>query len=155
MDLSTALMQIHFPEDKPNLSKARYRIAFDEHFLLKLGFLRQRQDWINPDSRIYEVEDSWLADRTAQLPFELTGAQQKALAEIRQDLASGHPMNRLLQGDVGSGKTIVAALGMGIVVQNGAQAAFMAPTSILAEQHYASLKRLLASDAEEAYLHEK
>ena len=154
MDLSTALMQIHFPEDKPNLSKARYRIAFDEHFLLKLGFLRQRQDWINPDSRVYQVEDSWLADRTAQLPFELTGAQQKALAEIRQDLASGHPMNRLLQGDVGSGKTIVAALGMGIVVQNGAQAAFMAPTSILAEQHYASLKRLLASDAEEAYLHE-
>ena len=154
MDLSTALMQIHFPEDKPNLSKARYRIAFDEHFLLKLGFLRQRQDWINPDSRIYEVEDNWLADRTAQLPFELTGAQQKALAEIRQDLASGHPMNRLLQGDVGSGKTIVAALGMGIVVQNGAQAAFMAPTSILAEQHYTSLKRLLASDAEGSYLNE-
>ena len=154
MDLSTALMQIHFPEDKPSLSKARYRIAFDEHFLLKLGFLRQRQDWINPDSRIYEVEDNWLADRTAQLPFELTGAQQKALAEIRQDLASGHPMNRLLQGDVGSGKTIVAALGMGIVVQNGAQAAFMAPTSILAEQHYTSLKRLLASDAEGSYLNE-
>ncbi|MBG0786942.1 MAG: ATP-dependent DNA helicase RecG [Anaerolineaceae bacterium] len=154
MDLSTALMQIHFPEDKSNLSKARYRIAFDEHFLLKLGFLRQRQEWISPESRIYEVDDTWLAEQTTRLPFELTGAQQKALADIRQDLAAGHPMNRLLQGDVGSGKTIVAALGMGIVVQNGAQAAFMAPTSILAEQHYASLKRLLASDTEDAYIHE-
>ncbi len=154
MDLSTALMQIHFPEDKSTLSKARYRIAFDEHFLLKLGFLRQRQDWINPDSRVYQVDDSWLAAQATKLPFELTGAQQKALAEIRQDLASGHPMNRLLQGDVGSGKTIVAALGMGIVIQNGAQATFMAPTSILAEQHYASLKRLFTSDSEGAFLHE-
>ncbi len=104
MDLSTALMQIHFPEDKSNLSKARYRIAFDEHFLLKLGFLRQRQEWISPESRIYEVDDNWLVEQTTKLPFELTGAQQKALAEIRQDLAAGHPMNRLLQGDVGSGK---------------------------------------------------
>ena len=154
MDLSTALMQVHFPDDKSSLGKARYRIAFDEIFLLQLGVMRQRQDWVSLESRSYEVSDEWLAKQHAALPFELTGAQQKALADIRQDLSSGHPMNRLLQGDVGSGKTIVAALGMGIVVQNGAQAAFMAPTGILAEQHYASLKRLLASDGEEAFLHE-
>ncbi len=154
MDLSTALMQIHFPDDKSSLGKARYRIAFDEIFLLQLGVMRQRQDWVSLESRSYEVSDDWLAKRYASLPFELTGAQQKVLADIRQDLISGHPMNRLLQGDVGSGKTIVAALGMGIVVQNGAQAAFMAPTGILAEQHYASLKRLLASDDEDSFLHE-
>jgi ATP-dependent DNA helicase RecG len=154
MDLSTALMQIHFPEDKPNLSKARYRLAFDEIFLLQLGVMRQRQDWEKLESRTYAVTDEWLTRQYAQLPFQLTGAQQKALADIRQDLTSGHPMNRLLQGDVGSGKTIVAALGMGIVIENGSQAAFMAPTSILAEQHYASLKRLLVSEAEDAFLHD-
>jgi ATP-dependent DNA helicase RecG len=154
MDLSTALMQIHFPEDKPNLGKARYRLAFDEIFLLQLGVMRQRQDWEKLESRTYAVADEWLTKQYEQLPFQLTGAQQKALADIRKDLTSGHPMNRLLQGDVGSGKTIVAALGMGIVIENGSQAAFMAPTSILAEQHYASLKRLLVSEAEDAFLHE-
>ena len=154
MDLSTALMQAHFPDDKSNLGKARYRIAFDEIFLLQLGVLRQRHDWVSLPGRVYEVSDEWVARQYEKLPFELTGAQQNALADIRQDLTSGHPMNRLLQGDVGSGKTIVAALGMGIVVQNGAQTAFMAPTSILAEQHYASLKRLLAAEGEDAFLHE-
>jgi ATP-dependent DNA helicase RecG len=154
MDLSTALMQIHFPDDKPSLTKARYRIAFDEIFLLQLGVLRQRHDWVSLTSRTYEVDEDWLVQRFEKLPFKLTDAQLHALADIRKDLASGHPMNRLLQGDVGSGKTIVAALGMGMVVKNGAQVAIMAPTSILAEQHYASLKRLLISEDDNAFIQE-
>jgi ATP-dependent DNA helicase RecG len=145
MDLSTALMEIHFPENKSNLKKARHRLAFDEIFLLHLGMLRQRYEWTHEDSQVFKVSDEWLANRAMQLPFELTSAQLHALDDIRDDLASGHPMSRLLQGDVGSGKTVVAALGMSVVLENGAQGAFMAPTSILAEQHYASLQRILAN----------
>jgi len=92
------------------------------------------------------VEDAWLEAQIARLPFALTGAQRRALEEIRRDLASGHPMNRLLQGDVGSGKTVVAALAMGMVAAQGAQAALMAPTAVLAEQHLRSLRRLLADE---------
>lgn len=145
MDLSTALMEIHFPENKSTLKNARLRLAFDEIFLLQLGVLRQKYNWSNLTSRPYQVPDEWLVERAGFLPFELTHAQYKALADIRNDLASGRPMNRLLQGDVGSGKTVIAALGISVVLKNGPQGAFMAPTSILAEQHYASLKRLLAN----------
>ena len=149
MDLSTALMEIHFPENKSNLKNARFRLAFDEIFLLQLGVLRQKYDWANLTGRSFEVPDEWLVDRASYLPFELTHAQYQALADIRKDLASGRPMNRLLQGDVGSGKTVVAALGLSVVLKNGPQGAFMAPTSILAEQHYASLKHLLANPEDE------
>ena len=149
MDLSTALKEIHFPETAASLKKARSRLAFDEIFLLQLGVLKQKLEYEQLTGRIFEVEDAWLLDQLVHLPFELTHAQQLALQDLRQDLASGRPMNRLLQGDVGSGKTVVAALGISIVVKNGAQAAFMAPTSILAEQHYASLKQLLANEAYE------
>lgn len=149
MDLSTALMEIHFPENKSNLKKARYRLAFDEIFMLQLGVLRQKYEWTSQTSRTFEVSDEWLAQRATHLPFQLTNAQLRALTDIRKDLLSGHPMSRLLQGDVGSGKTVVAALGVTVVVESGAQAAFMAPTSILAEQHYASLKRMLANPEDE------
>jgi len=108
--------------------------------------LRQREAWRQRTARTFPIDDAWLESRLARLPFRLTGAQQRALAEIRRDLTSGHPMNRLLQGDVGSGKTVVAALAMAMVVQHGAQAAMMAPTAILAEQHYRSLQRLLAEE---------
>lgn len=145
MDLSTALKEIHFPETTSNLKKARYRLAFDEIFLLQLGMLRQKYEWSQEIGNTYTVEDSWLLDRIKHLDFELTHAQMRVLQDFRKDLASGHPMNRLLQGDVGSGKTVVAALGISIVTKHGAQGAFMAPTSILAEQHYFSLKRLLAN----------
>jgi ATP-dependent DNA helicase RecG len=144
MDISTALKEIHFPEDKSKLKKARYRLAFDEIFLLQLGVLKQKYEWTNLEGRVFDISDDWLIERVKQLDFKLTDAQIHVLSDIRQDLASGHPMNRLLQGDVGSGKTVVAALGMGIVLKQGAQGAFMAPTSILAEQHYHNLKRLLA-----------
>ncbi len=156
MDLSTALMEIHFPENKSNLKKARYRLAFDEIFLLQLGVLRQKYDWTSQAGRTFEVSDEWLAERATHLPFQLTKAQLRALTDIRKDLLSGHPMSWLLQGDVGSGKTVVAALGITVVVNNDAQAAFMAPTSILAEQHYASLRQLLANPQDEdAVLKEK
>lgn len=143
-DLSTALMQIHFPDSWEDLKLAQERLAFDEILLLQLGVLRQKRAWNDRAGRIYHTEDAWVKNQTAHLPFPLTNAQQRALHDIRHNLASGHPMNRLLQGDVGSGKTIVAALAMSIVIAQGAQAALMAPTSILAEQHYKNMLKTLA-----------
>ncbi|MCX8024034.1 MAG: ATP-dependent DNA helicase RecG, partial [Thermanaerothrix sp.] len=114
-------------------------------FLLQLGVLQQKRAWQANIATIFEVPDWWLESLISNLPFELTGAQRRVLAEIRDDLRSGRPMNRLLQGDVGSGKTIVAALAIAMVTYHGAQAAFMAPTSILAEQHYRNLIGLLSN----------
>jgi ATP-dependent DNA helicase RecG len=145
-DLGTALLQAHFPDSAEKLQAARQRLAFDEIFFLQTGVLRQRRDWKSVPGRIFEVEDGWVETRLAALPFVLTDAQKKALAEIRLDLKSGQPMNRLLQGDVGSGKTVVAALAAAMINQSGAQAAIMAPTSILAEQHYRSFINILAAE---------
>ncbi|MFA5874642.1 MAG: OB-fold nucleic acid binding domain-containing protein, partial [Anaerolineales bacterium] len=135
-DLGTALLQAHFPDSDAKLQAARQRLAFDEIFFLQTGVLRQRRDWQSLPGRIFEVEQAWLEARLAALPFALTNTQKKAVADIRTDLKSGQPMNRLLQGDVGSGKTVVAALAAAMVNQSGAQAAIMAPTSILADQHF-------------------
>ncbi len=146
-DLPTALQQIHFPTSWDDLHAAQRRLAFDEVFLLQLGVLRQREAWRQRTARTFTVDDAWLEAQMSRLPFTLTRAQRRALEDIRQDLASGHPMNRLLQGDVGSGKTVVAALAMGMVVKAGSQAALMAPTAILAEQHYRTLRRLLAEES--------
>jgi ATP-dependent DNA helicase RecG len=148
-ELPTALRQIHFPENQERLKAARERLAFDEIFFLQLGVLRQKRHWQSGSAEVFSVGDDWLGAQVARLPFPLTGAQQRALDELRRDLASGRPMNRLLQGDVGSGKTVIAALGIAMVASGDAQAALMAPTSILAEQHYRTLLRLLASDGRE------
>jgi ATP-dependent DNA helicase RecG len=145
MELSRALYQIHFPDSQEQLKAARHRLAFDEIFLLQLGMLRQKNNWHSRTARSFEISQEWLDNQYSHLPYVLTSAQQHAIMEIRSDLASGHPMNRLLQGDVGSGKTVVAALAIGMVVQHGSQAAIMAPTSILAEQHYKSMLDLLAN----------
>ncbi len=142
--LGWALRQIHFPESDDALHQARQRLAFDEVFFLQLGLLRLRQQVKAAAARTFPVDDDWLQRQLARLPFRLTGAQQRALETLRADLTSGRPMNRLLQGDVGAGKTVVAALAMAMVTHHGAQAALMAPTAILAEQHYRSLQRLLA-----------
>lgn len=150
VDLSTALLQAHFPDTQEDLQAARHRLAFDEIFLLQLGVLRQKRAWQDRTARTFITPDEWLQARTHSLPFELTGAQQRALVDIRKDLASGRPMNRLIQGDVGSGKTAVAALAIAMVTHDGAQAALMAPTSILAEQHYKSLLKMLDSGDEPA-----
>ena len=143
MPLGEALLQAHFPDSQNKLKTARERLAFDEIFYLQTGVLRQRRDWKSVEAKRFSISDEWLDSRTKSLPFTLTSVQQKAIADIRTDLASGKPMNRLLQGDVGSGKTVVAALAAGMITSNGSQAAIMAPTSILAEQHYRNFTSLL------------
>ena len=141
--LSVALQQIHFPDDRDQLNKAQHRLAFGEMFLLQLGVLRQKQDWEQLVSEPLPVEDQWLDHFANNLPYTLTDAQKGALDDIRKDMSSSKPMNRLLQGDVGSGKTVVAATAIGISAANQAQSAFMAPTSILADQHFQTLRDLL------------
>lgn len=141
--LRQALSEVHFPDDMQALSAAQRRLAFDELFLQQLGIIQQKRQWLALSGKAYPVTDAWLQDRINALPYELTGAQLRTIDEIRKDVASPHPMNRLLQGDVGSGKTIVALVGMAMVISHGAQAAFMAPTGILAEQHYQTSLRLM------------
>jgi len=147
--LSEAIREIHFPDSDQSLQKAKQRLAFDEIFLLQMGVLKQKKQWETRSGQVFDSPDEWLNSRLKQLPFQLTKAQIKALTQVREDLRSGHPMNRLLQGDVGSGKTVIAALAALIVIRQGDQAAFLAPTSILAEQHFQSLKKLLSNDSDE------
>jgi len=142
LDLTTALRQAHFPDNRSLLEKARYRLAFEELFIFQLGLLRQRLLWRSVPGRQIPIADERLQAFVLSLPFQLTGAQQRALGQIVTDLRSAYPMSRLLQGDVGSGKTVVAAAAMALVVDAGAQAAMMAPTEILAEQHYRTLTQL-------------
>ncbi|GAB4498632.1 MAG: ATP-dependent DNA helicase RecG [Anaerolineales bacterium] len=146
LPLPQALLQVHFPDSQEMLQAARARLAFDEIFLLQLGVQQQKRAWQNRAGRQFTVTEAWLGEQLARLPYVLTGAQQRALADLRADLASGQPMNRLLQGDVGSGKTVIAALAMAMVVEQGAQAALMAPTSILAEQHLKNVRRTLCGE---------
>ena len=146
VSLAEALTQIHFPDSQARLKLARERLAFDEIFYLQMGVLRQKRDWQAVEGRRFTVSDEWLGARLGALPFTLTSAQQESLADIRKDLDAGRPMNRLIQGDVGSGKTVIAALGASMVVANEAQAAIMAPTSILAEQHYRNFTSLLTGE---------
>ena len=136
-----AYEKIHFPGDEAELSAARRRLVFEELFLLAIGLkkLRRRRDGL----RCRPFEDTDLSAFYAALPFSLTGAQRQTIGEILGDFASGRPMNRLVQGDVGSGKTMVAAAAMACAVRNGCQAALMAPTEILAEQHYQGLGPLM------------
>ncbi len=143
MDLPTALKHIHYPSSWEQLKQARHRLQFDEILLLQLGVLQQKQNWSKHTANIYRVDDGWLASNLNKLPFTLTSAQRRTLDEVLKDLTSGHPMNRLIQGDVGSGKTVIAALAIALVCDQGSQAAFMAPTSILAEQHYKNLIQML------------
>jgi ATP-dependent DNA helicase RecG len=145
MNLETALRQIHFPEDADQMAKARYRLAFNELFVIQIGVLRQRHQWQSEPGPVIPVDDAMLQRFILSLPFTLTGAQQRALAEIVQDLRRDRPMNRLLQGDVGSGKTVVAAAAMALTIAAGTQTALMAPTEILAEQHYRTVSRLFDS----------
>jgi ATP-dependent DNA helicase RecG len=146
MDLPTALLQAHFPTTADQLRAARHRLAFDEILMLQLGVMSQKRNWQNRSAHIYDTPDDWLASQVARLPFQLTAAQQNALKDVQSDLTSGHPMNRLLQGDVGSGKTVIAALAIAMLARHDAQSALLAPTGILAEQHYRSMLTLLAGN---------
>lgn len=143
--LKYAIRNVHFPADQAALEKARYRLKWEELFLLQLSLLKQK--YVRSRSAVGipmpKVGAAFNACYNA-LPYELTGAQKRVIKEIRSDMMSGHQMNRLLQGDVGSGKTMVAVLTALIAVGNGYQACIMAPTEVLAQQHYANISKYLA-----------
>ncbi len=145
LPINEALRQIHFPESWDKLNEARRRLSFDEFLLIQLGVLRQRRIWQQETGRPMEIRGDVLRSILDVLPFKLTRAQRRVLNEILKDLTRKRPMSRLLQGDVGSGKTVVAVIAMLMTVANGAQAALMAPTEILAEQHFRNVTNLLAS----------
>lgn len=142
--LHYALRNIHFPQSKEALEKARYRIKFEELFFLQLALLKQKFVRSRADNGIKMNSVGEAFNKCySSLPFSLTGAQKKVIREIHTDLRSGHQMNRLLQGDVGSGKTMVAVLSALIAVGNGYQACIMAPTEVLANQHYKNICKYL------------
>ena len=142
--LKYAIRNIHFPSDNDALAKARYRLKFEELFFLQLSLLKQKYIHSRAENgiRMPRVGEAFNACYNA-LPYSLTGAQKKVIKEIRSDMMSGHQMNRLLQGDVGSGKTMVAVLSCLIAVGNGYQACIMAPTEVLAQQHFANVTKYL------------
>ncbi|MEI8047466.1 MAG: ATP-dependent DNA helicase RecG [Bacteroidota bacterium] len=140
-----ALMNIHFPANTEILEKARARLKFDELFFIQLRLLRYKNNraQIIKGNIFSHIGDQFNSFYNDYLPFKLTNAQKKVLREIRADVGSGKQMNRLLQGDVGSGKTLVALMCMLMALDNGFQACLMAPTEILANQHYATIKKFL------------
>ncbi|MCL0030355.1 ATP-dependent DNA helicase RecG [Thermodesulfovibrionales bacterium] len=145
LELSQAITQAHYPEDEAMKNRARVRLAFDELFLLQMGVLSKKRHWQesqlgSPFSITRQVLDTFLKS----LPFALTIAQQKVLNELLADLEKPRPMSRLLQGEVGSGKTVVATAALLMAAANGYQGAFMAPTEILAEQHFTNICQLLS-----------
>ena len=143
--LAFALANIHFPKDMRSLEAARYRLKFEELFFLQLSLLRQKNVRMNGASGIlFHKVGTAFNYCYSRLPYELTGAQKRVIKEIRRDTVSGKQMNRLLQGDVGSGKTMVALLTALIAVDNGYQACVMAPTEVLAVQHFRNFERSLA-----------
>lgn len=146
MPLRDALCQIHFPENNQQLSRAALRLKFDELFFiqLKMLMLKQINTTKNPGHIFGKIGDYFNNFYKNHLPFELTNAQKRVIKEIRGDLGSGHQMNRLLQGDVGSGKTIIALFIMLIAIDNNFQACMMAPTEILATQHYEKICKQVA-----------
>jgi ATP-dependent DNA helicase RecG len=148
LELPQAVIQAHYPEDEAAKDKARNRLAFDELFLLQLGVLGKKHEWqesqpANPVS----VEKRLLEGFIKSLPFELTPAQHKVLKELLSDLEKPRAMSRLLQGEVGSGKTVVATAALLAAAASGYQGAFMAPTEILAEQHFSSVSEILSRTA--------
>jgi len=145
MELHEALKKIHFPADNEEIERSRYRLKFEELFYIQLNILRFR----NSRSKKYKgfvfstVGENFNNFYFNNLPFKLTEAQKRVMKEIRRDLGSGRQMNRLLQGDVGSGKTLVALMSMLIAIDNGYQACIMAPTEILAAQHFETISKML------------
>jgi ATP-dependent DNA helicase RecG len=141
LDKATALQQIHFPQTPELLEKARFRLKFEELFYVQLKLLRQKdQRKVALAGQVFNEVPTLVHFYKNVLPFDLTGAQKRVIHEIYKDFLAGKQMNRLLQGDVGSGKTIVAFISMLMAADNGAQSCLMAPTEILADQHYQGLK---------------
>ncbi|MCQ2142324.1 MAG: ATP-dependent DNA helicase RecG [Bacteroidales bacterium] len=148
-----ALKNIHFPQDMNALAKAQHRLKFEELFFLQMSLLKQKYIRSHGSRGIMmpKVGDAF-NKCYGSLPFDLTGAQKRVIKEIRSDMMSGHQMNRLLQGDVGSGKTMVAVLSSLIAYGNGYQSCIMAPTEVLAQQHFANVKKYLGSTGVECAL---
>ncbi len=143
--LANAMRQIHYPDDWDAEKAAKRRLAFDELFLLQMSVIRRRNDWREDNRGVpIAVDNAVIESFLASLPFDLTGAQNRSLQQVLSDLRSDRAMSRLLQGDVGSGKTVVAAAAMLAAVRDGKQAALMAPTEILAEQHFLTICGLLS-----------
>jgi len=145
MNLTEALLNIHFPKNPTSLNKARQRLKFEELFYIQLNILQQTK-WREQNFAGFVMKKVGFHFNNFfknSLPFELTGAQKKVLKEIHQDISSGKQMNRLLQGDVGSGKTLVALMSMLIAADNGFQSCLMAPTEILATQHFETINKFL------------
>lgn len=147
IDLPQAIREIHFPNSKNSLEKARDRLSFDELFLLQLGRLKSKALWQKERAAAIKFKQDIAGAFVGALGFELTKAQKKAAWEILQDLEKETPMNRLLEGDVGSGKTVVATLAMLIAAENGYQSALMCPTEVLAKQHYQKIEQMLSSSS--------
>lgn len=143
MEYREAVRQIHFPLDYDQLEQARHRLIFDEFFLFLLAMRRLELHRAKVENHFVITEGTYGKQLVERLPYTLTAAQQRVLEEIRGDLTGASVMNRLVQGDVGSGKTIVAVLALLMVAESGYQGAFMAPTEVLAVQHYETVKKLL------------
>jgi len=145
MSLDEALRNIHFPQNPDKLRRAQYRLKFEELFYVQLNILRYTKDrQLKYRGLVFErIGEVFNTFYSQNLPFQLTAAQKRVIKEIRKDMGSGRQMNRLLQGDVGSGKTLVALMSMLIALDNGYQACMMAPTEILAAQHYETIKQFL------------
>ncbi len=145
LPLPEAIRQAHYPDNELSKDQARKRLAFDELFLIQLGVLAKKRDWQEDGiGNAFNVDSSHLEPFFNSLPFKLTSAQIRILAEIQSDLSKAKPMSRLLQGEVGSGKTVVATAALLLATANGYQAALMAPTEILAEQHFYTICGLLS-----------
>lgn len=142
-DINYSMKQIHFPASEEDFKKARYRLVFEELFLLQLCLLSVKKTFEKDKKGIEFKKVPQMEEFITKLPFKLTNAQRKVFEEIKRDMESRNVMNRLVQGDVGSGKTIVAVLALFKAVQNGYQGALMVPTEILAEQHYQSISELM------------
>jgi len=142
-DAATAFAQIHFPDSPKMQEQARTRLIFEELFCVQVAMALRRRHARGEPGIAFSVDPKRLNTFYRSLPFSLTSAQRKAISEIHADMASPYPMNRLLQGDVGSGKTVVALAAMMVAIHNGYQAAMMAPTEILAEQHFLSLSQFI------------
>ena len=145
MPLRDAYFNVHFPQSPEALRQAQYRLKFDELLGIQLNIQSQRTERLSKSNGFLfpKVGGVFNTFYTSKLPFPLTGAQKRVIKEIRQDTVTGFQMNRLLQGDVGSGKTLVALMSMLLAVDNGYQACMMAPTEILARQHFATITRML------------
>lgn len=145
LDLPAAIAQIHYPDDQTMAARARGRLSFDELLLLQLGVLAKKRDWQESQpGNAFHIDREVINGFLQCLPFTLTGAQERVLQEILDDLKKPKAMSRLLQGEVGSGKTVIATLALLIAAANGYQGALMAPTEVLAEQHYTNICNYLS-----------